>query len=42
MVVNDRFFQIIEDQQGNRAKQDCVPVKRKRPIENPECFNGKE
>ena len=42
MVVIDRFFQINEDQQGNRAKQDCVPAKRKRPIDNPECFNWKE
>jgi len=32
MVVNDRILQIIEDQQGNRAKRHCVPVKRKRSI----------
>jgi hypothetical protein len=42
MVVNDRFSQINEDQQGNSVKQDFVSVKRKRSIDNPECFNGKE
>jgi hypothetical protein len=42
MVVNDRFSQINEYLPGNMAKQDCVPVKRKRPIDNPEYSNGKE
>jgi len=42
MVVNDRFSQINEYQQGNRVKRHCVPVKRKRSIDNPECFIGKE